>query len=116
MDNTLINLIYFITSYVIIFLLYALYIYRRKKKDFKKTLEVDYLVSKFKLRKVDYNRLKWILTIINPLIISITFLVVININSFVLGVMIGFVIMMLLIYSLYEILGRYLKRKEDKNV
>jgi FlaA1/EpsC-like NDP-sugar epimerase len=120
-EKIIINVIYFVVSYLIIFLLYSLVINRKKKsyKDATKQMDILYLVNKFKLntKKTKYNTLKWITNIINPLIISITFIIVTNIKSFILGIMIGFLVMMMLIYSIYEIIGRILKKKElDKNV
>lgn len=120
-EKIIINAIYFVVSYLIIFLLYSLVINRKKKsyKDATKQMDILYLVNKFKLntKKTKYNTLKWITNIINPLIISITFIIVTNIKSFILGIMIGFLVMMMLIYSIYEIIGRILKKKEfDKNV
>ncbi len=120
-EKIIINIIYFLVSYLIIFLLYSLVINRKKKsyKDATKQMDILYLVNKFKLntKKTRYNTLKWITNIINPLIISITFIIVTNIKSFILGIMIGFLVMMMLIYSIYEIIGRILKKKEfDKNV
>ena len=112
-EKIIINVIYFVVSYLIIFLLYSLVINRKKKsyKDATKQMDILYLVNKFKL-----NTMKWITNIINPLIISITFIIVTNIKSFILGIMIGFLVMMMLIYSIYEIIGRILKKKEfDKN-
>lgn len=119
-EKIIINVIYFVVSYLIIFLLYSLVINRKKKsyKDATKQMDVLYLVNKFKLntKKTKYNTLKWITNIVNPLIISITFIIVTNIESFTLGIMIGFLVMMMLIYSIYEIIGRILKKKEfDKN-
>lgn len=120
-EKIIINVIYFVVSYLIIFLLYSLVINRKKKsyKDATKQMDVLYLVNKFKLntKKTKYNTLKWITNIVNPLIISITFIIVTNIKSFILGIMVGFLVMMMLIYSIYEIIGRILKKKEfDKNV
>lgn len=120
-EKIIINVIYFVVSYLIIFLLYSLVINRKKKsyKDATKQMDILYLVNKFKLntKKTKYNTLKWITNIINPLIISITFIIVTNIKSFTLGIMIGFLVMLMLIYSIYEIIGRILKKKEsDKNV
>ena len=119
-EKIIINVIYFVVTYLIIFLLYSLVINRKKKsyKDATKQMDILYLVNKFKLntKKTKYNTLKWITNIINPLIISITFIIVTNIKSFILGIMIGFLVMMMLIYSIYEIIGRILKKKEfDKN-
>ena len=119
-EKIIINVIYFVVSYLIIFLLYSLVINRKKKsyKDATKQMDILYLGNKFKLntKKTKYNTLKWITNIVNPLIISITFIIVTNIKSFTLGIMIGFLVMMMLIYSIYEIIGRILKKKEfDKN-
>ena len=81
-------------------------------------MEIEYLTKKFKLpkSKVNTKKIKWLFNVVNPLIISLTFIVVISIDSFMLGVLVGFVIMMALIYSIYEIIGRVLKRRIDKNV
>ena len=116
-QELLIDLTYFIIVYLITFLFYSL-ILNRKRKNYKE-MEIEYLVKKFNLdmRKTDYNTLKWATTFINPFIISVTFVAIISIDSFVLSLILGFIIMMLLIYGIYEILGRILKKKEgNKNV
>lgn len=118
MNEILLNLIYFITSYILIFLIYVFIINRKKKAytDGSKQLEVNYIVSKFNLdrRKTKYSTIKWCVNILNPLIISATFVIVTNIKSFSLGILVGFAVMMALVYSVYEILGRILKKKEGQ--
>ena len=115
-QELLIDLTYFIIVYLITFLFYSLILNRKRKnyKEGKKQMEIEYLVKKFNLdmRKTDYNTLKWATTFINPFIISVTFVAIISIDSFVLSLILGFIIMMLLIYGIYEILGRILKKKE----
>ena len=120
-QELLIDLTYFIIVYLITFLFYSLILNRKRKnyKEGKKQMEIEYLVKKFNLdmRKTDYNTLKWATSFINPFIISVTFVAIIYIDSFVLSLILGFIIMMLLIYGIYEILGRILKKKEgNKNV
>lgn len=118
MNEILLNLIYFITSYILIFLIYVFIINRKKKTytDGSKQLEVNYIVSKFNLdrRKTKYSTIKRCVNILNPLIISTTFVIVANIKSFSLGILVGFAVMMALVYSVYEILGRILKKKEEQ--
>lgn len=118
-EQLIIDLIYFIVVYFLSFLLYVLILNKKRKnyKEGKKQMEINYLVKKFKLdmRKTNYNTLKWCTTFINPLIISLTFIAVMSIKSFLISLLLGFLIMMMLIYSLYEILGRILKKKEGKN-
>ena len=111
------NLIYFVSSYLVLLLIYIFIINNKRKvyNEGKKYLEVKYIVNKFNLdmRKVKYNNLKWTLTFINPLIMSITFIIVINIKNSFLSMIVGFLVMMALIYSIYEIIGRIYKKKCD---
>lgn len=114
----LLNIISFTIVYIIFLLIY-IFIINRKRKDYtnaKKQAEIYYIVNKFKLdmRKTKYNTLKWAVTFINPLIISITFIIVTNIKSYIIGILVGFITLLLLVYSCYEIIGRYLKKKEGK--
>ena len=108
--------IYFTASYILSFIVYVLFINSKKRKN--ELAEIKYIIEKFKLDrdKLNTKKLKWILSFINPFIISITFMIIINIESYILGIMIGFVVMMILVYSVYEIIGRCLKRGERKNV
>ena len=102
-EKIILNLIYFIVSFTIVFLIYVLFVNRKRKvyKEGKKANDINYIVNKFNLdmRRVNYTKLKWTLSIVNSLIISITFVVVI-----------------MLIYSSYEIIGRILKKRGSKNV
>ena len=85
-----------------------------KKAEIKKDRDVGFIERQ---RKTDYNTMKWYINFINPLIISTTFVVISNIKSFTMSLLVGFIVMLVLIYSLYEIIGRILKKKEfDKNV
>ena len=119
MNDLLELLIYFGTSYILTFIVYYFLLNRKKTKTkLNADMEINYIINRHKLNpaKINMKRLKWVLNIVNPFIIALTFLVVISIKSFVLGIMVGFVIMLILIYSIYEIIGRYLKRKEKKYV
>ena len=119
MNNKIIlNIISFILAYIIFLLIY-IFIINRKRKDYKngkKQAEISYIINKSKLdmRKTKYNTLKWAVTFINPFIISVTFIIVTNIESYLIGIIVGFITLLLLVYSCYEILGRYLKKKEGK--
>ncbi len=113
----LINLIYFGAAFLIVFLIYVLFINKKLKKSKKNTtLELNYLIKRFNLnpKREDYKKLIWIITIINSFIISFTSVVTFNIESIIWRLLVGFVLLITLIYSIYEIVGRILKRKESK--
>ena len=92
--------------------------FRKEYKEGKQQVEINYLISRFKLdmRVTKYKTVKFLVALLNSFIISVTFTIIINLKfKYVYKLMIAFVIMFILIYSLYEIVGRALKRKELKN-
>ncbi len=118
--NFIINsLIYFGISFILIFLIYVIFI-NRKRKEYtqgKNQIDINYVIQKFNLdmRKTKYKTLKWVISIVNSFIISFTFTIIVNINGkYIIKLLIGFVILFILIYSIYEIAGRILKNQEEK--
>ena len=107
-------IIYLLASYVLTFIFYSFVINRKKAK--KRPMEMDYLLTKYNIdeKDINTNKLRWTLNIVNPFIVSLTFLVVISIKSFILGIIVGFIVMILLIYSIYEIIGRVLIKIANK--
>jgi len=115
------SLISFSICFTLVLLVYLLFI-NKKRKDYnvgKNSIEINYLVNKFKLdiRKTKYKTLKLLSSFINSFIIAFTFALIINLKyKYILKLLIAFVIMFVLIYSLYEIAGRILKRRENKSI
>ena len=86
----------------------------KKKKKHNELTEVFYLKTKFKLdeRKLNTNKIMVIISCINAFIISLVSVVVILIRiNIILQLLIGFVLLIALIYSIYEIFGRLLVKK-----
>lgn len=87
-----------------------------KQKKVNSIGEMDYLVSKFKLNKKKLNEdsmILWI-SLINSFIISVVSSVLMLMPFKLMWLMlIAFVLLFCLIYSLYEIYGRHLKKKEN---
>ncbi len=86
-----------------------------KKKKVKSIGEIDYLVAKFQLKENKLNKenvIIWI-SLINSFIISIVSSVIMLMPFKIMWQMlIAFVLLFGLIYALYEIYGRYLKKME----
>ena len=86
---------------------------KRKKKNDELT-EIAYLVGKFKLDKdkLPLNKLMILFSLVNAFIISLVIVVVMLIDvNVIFQLIIGFILLMALIYSLYEIIGRHLVKK-----
>ena len=86
---------------------------KKSKKNSKKSelTELTYLIKKFNLdkKKLKLDRLLVGISIINGIIISLVSVVIMLIDiNMILQLAIGFFLLIALIYSIYEILGRYL--------
>lgn len=115
------SLILFGISYLVLFIIYLIFFYLRglKKEIILNSLQVEFLKVRFNFRNKDLNpkKIGLIITLLDPLIISLTGTIVsLPKWNYIISLLIGFVLLIALIFSLYEILGRILKRKVDKNV
>lgn len=122
MEKVLINLIFFFVVALVIFLCDYMLIMKRKLKSKKvkneDIMEINYLISKFKLdkNKILYKPLCLYCSLINGFIISGVVTVISNIKvKMMWQLLIGFVMLFGLIYAVYEIYGRHLVKKGWKN-
>ena len=110
------NLLDFVCTFLIVYLIYSVFI-NRNKKEYSALKEKDPLrgyIAKYQLdlKKTKYKTVLRTVTFVNTIIISICVVVFTNINNVLWGTLICFVMIIALIYLLYDITGKYLKRKE----
>ena len=125
------NLWIFLAVFIIIFLIDYFGINKRrlniknnngknkkgKTKKIKDIGELDYLITKFKLdtKKLNVNEAILVIAILNSFIIAFTSTIIVLIpGSISIQLLVAFVVLFMLIYALYEIYGRILKKKEGK--
>lgn len=108
-------LYFFLVLFTIVYTINYVFDYRKiKKKKYDNIMLMSYVIKKFEINKnkINYRKeLKW-MTLINSFIIAGvgTFVSCLDTYIFIqLGL--GFVLLFLLIYSLYEIYGRHLVNK-----
>lgn len=110
----LVRLLVFLGTFLTVFLIYYLFVIRRKKylDKFIKGKEVLYLkkVYKLKIKEDDYKKIAYIIALTNSFIISITIFIVSFFKYFFVQLLIGFVIVMVLIVVSYHIIGKTLKK------
>ena len=118
----------FIVLFLIVFIIDYFFINKRKLKTLeskkkgknKKTKsisEIDYLVAKFKLnvKKLDKDKVIIWIALINSFIISMVSTVILLMPfKLIWQLLIAFVLLFCLIYALYEIYGRHLKKLEER--
>ena len=123
------SILTFIIAYILMFIIYFIFFYLKGKKhnSILNSIQVEFLKIRFQFKNKDLKQTKIgiIICFIDPLIISLTGTIVSGINmNFIIQILLGFVLLMALIFSFYEILGRIIskkinnkkKRKVDKNV
>ena len=120
-DSIMFNLIFFLVAFLVVFLIdyYILCKKKTKKKRVDKlTSEGDYLIRRFNLdiNKINLKMFNFHISIINAFIISFVTTVISTTNlHIIIQLSIGFVLLFALIYSMYEIYGRHIKKKWGKN-
>ena len=120
-QNILLNIIFFLSIFFIIFLadFYILSKEKGKKRKIEKLTSQDmYIIKKFNLNEqlLSLRKLNFHISIINAFIIAFVSTFV-SITNFHIGIQmaISFVLLFSLIYSIYEIYGRHMKKKYGKN-
>ena len=113
-------LINFAIIFTAFFLIYFL-IVKKTKKDYSKLKKTDYVklfIARYNLdiRKTKYSTILNVFAFNNAFTIAFTSALILNIKGFLWKILVSFVVLFILLFSLYEVTGRYLKKKEDKNV
>ena len=65
-------------------------------------------------RKHEYKKVLLLYTAAKVFVISFTAALILNIKSSIWKVLVAFVVIFVLIYAVFEILGRVLKKREEK--
>ena len=113
------EVILFIGSYIVIFLIYQIFIVSKAKrnkgkKNKKEPLEVLYLKKMYKnldFKKIPYNQLLQLIAIISSLDICIVVSIVTHIDNFWLEILVGFISIILIILISYHFIYLFYKKK-----
>lgn len=113
------QLFWIILVFGIMFFVYFFLLSKKiKKGNINRIGEFTYLMKRFSLdqKKINTNQIKLGICIINAFIISFVsnFIMLIPV-SMMFRLLIGFVLLFALIYALYEIYGKFLKKKYGKD-
>lgn len=105
----------FLFYFIIIYLIYLVTVILQNKKmhKFEKGKQVQFFVKTYGLdfAKISVNKFTHILAITNSIIMSLTILVVTNIDNIILKLLSAFVLLFPLILIGYSLLGLYIKHK-----
>lgn len=109
----------FVLLFLIFYIVYRVFINKRKKEysKLKKTDFVKVFVARYDLdiKKTKYKTILNTVALINSIIISFTSTLILNVENYFWKIAVSFIVVFVLVYSLYEVSGRILKNKEDKH-
>lgn len=112
MDNLFIFLVSFVGMFLIYFIMF--YLYGLKKKKIKNSMQVEFILirSGLKKKEVSEKSIGIIICLIDPLIISVSGTIATSLNlNYIWQILIGFAMLIGLIFGFYEIIAKILKRK-----
>ena len=121
LDFVMYNILYFLILFLVVFLVDFYFLSSKKenkKRVDKMTNQAEFIISRYNvdMKKFSLRRLNFHISIMNGFIISFVAVTIPLIKvHVVVQLLIGFVMMFSLIYSIYEIYGRHVKRKYGKN-
>lgn len=115
MEKLVYELILFLISFIVVFLLYQLFIVRRakSKKNPKEPFEVTYLTTKYKLdlEKVNYKKLLRVISIVSSFDIALVVSIIVLLKSFILEIIVGFISILVIILVSYHLVYLFYKKK-----
>lgn len=108
------ELIIYITVFILVYLGYFVLVISRdkKSKEFKKSSEVVYLSTKYKLdlNKINMKKLNHVLALTNSFIIANVALIVGLVDGYVMQILVGFVLALPMIIGCYHLIGKYFQK------
>ena len=112
------KILLFLICFIIVYLVYYLVIVSRKKgiEAFKQGKQLLFFKNAYNLdiRHLNYKKFANSLALVNAFIIAFTVTVIEFFDSYIVKLLVGFVILIPLILICYYILGRIYKKKEGK--
>ena len=116
MNNVLEFLTDFVIMFILVFLVYKLFY--RKKTDFSKLSQRDTLrdfVLKYDLdvRKLDYKKLLNTVILMNSFIIAFAGAIITRIENFMWSIIVCLAVVMILMYALFNIAGKYFQKEQS---
>ena len=115
MEKLVYELILFLISFIVVFLLYQIFIVRRaiSKKNPKEPFEITYLTTKYKLdlEKVDYKKLLRVISIVSSFDIALVVSIIVLLKSFILEIIVGFISILVIILVSYHLVYLFYKKK-----
>ncbi|MEG2322019.1 MAG: hypothetical protein RSB71_00820 [Bacilli bacterium] len=113
-------LVFFLIGFVIVYLFYLFTVILQTKRmsKFKKSNQVIFFVKKYGLDvdKLNMKKFTNLLGLTNSFIVATAFTATLLVDNFILGMVVGLIVLVPLMLFCYYLLGNYFKKEGKKNV
>lgn len=108
----------FLFIFLIVYLVYLLFINRRKK-NYKLLKNDDFIklfINRYNIdvEKINYRLLLNTIALINSFVIALTSTIILKIDSIIWSIIVAFVVLFVLVFILFGAAGKYFKKSEGK--
>ena len=119
MDNGIKEVVLFVISFVIVFIMYQVFVIRKAKvrkkgkKEAREPFEVTYLVGRYNLdlEKVNYKNLLRVIAFVSSFDIALVVSIILLLKNFILEIVVGFISTLIIILISYHIVYLVYKKK-----
>ena len=115
MEKFIQELILFVASFIIVFLLYRIFIVKKakRKKNPKEPFEVTYLINKYKLdlEKINYNKLLNVVSLVSSFDVALIVVIILLFKNFYVEIIIGIISTVIIILVSYHLIYLVYKKK-----
>ena len=112
------ELIFYLITFILVYLFYVIFVLSRKSvlKKFPDSKNMAYLKYKYGIKINDKNVKKIANTVFmaNSFILSTTVFIACLFDSFIIGVLVSIIPLILMIIGIYHLIGVYYKKKQEK--
>ena len=111
------KIIFFCEVYLLCMFIFFLILGKKRKNrfEFQRNIDLLYIIKKNKLNvsKMKYKLFVCIVNICNSFIIALTVSTLHDVNKYIYKLLLEFVMVIILVYVSYEIIGKIFKKKEE---
>ncbi len=110
-------IVWFITSFLLIYIIYYVFCIRKARRGKKVPTEAQYLIYQYKLdvKKFSYKKFINIVGLVTSLDIALVATIVCNVDGVVWQILFGFVAVVPVIVISFMLLGKYYQKKQDQD-
>ncbi len=114
------KILFFCEIYLLSMFMYFIILAKKRKNkfEFKNSIDLSFIIERYKLNvsKLPYNLFVSVVNVSNSFMLALTVTLMLMVKKYIYKLLFGFVIIFILIYIIYDFIGKYFKKREERYV